>query len=99
MLLALVSVVCIGILLGLWLRAASVLAASLVLAVASTVFLPLLTEWSLLKAAGFLFALLSALQCGYLVGAAIAFGQTRTPADVGLQEVRRPGRNELHTIR
>ena len=53
MFLAIVSVACMGILLGLWLRAASVLAASLVLAVASTVFLPLLTEWSPLKAAGF----------------------------------------------
>lgn len=81
MLWAIVSVASIGILLGLWFRVASILAASLILAVASTALLPLLTEWSLLMAVGFLFVLLSALQCGYLVGAAIASqARARSPA-------------------
>ena len=75
MLWAIVSAACVGILLGLWLRVASVVAASLILAVVSTPLLPLFTEWSLLIAVGFLFALLSALQCGYLVGAVIACSQ------------------------
>ena len=93
MLWAIVSVACVGILLGLWLRVASVVAASIVLAAVSTVLLPLLTEWSLLAAAGFLFALLSSLQLGYLAGAVIACSQTRTrsQANVDLQPVRRPG--------
>lgn len=101
MLWAIVSVACIGILLGLRLRVASVVAASIILAVVSTPLLPLFTEWSLLKAVGFVFALLSALQCGYLVGAVIACSQTRTQssANIGLQPVRRPGRNELPRVR
>jgi hypothetical protein len=101
MLWAMVSVACIGILLGLWLRVGSVLAASLILAAVSTPLLPLFTEWSLLRAAGFLFALLSALQGGYLVGAVIACSQTRTQssATIGSQPVRRPGRNELPRVR
>jgi hypothetical protein len=101
MLWAIVSVACVGILLGLWLRVASVIAASLILAVVSTPLLPLFTEWSLLKAVGFLFALLSALQCGYLVGAVIACSQmrSRSPANIDLQPVRRPGRNQLPRVR
>ena len=94
MLWAIVSVACIGILLGLWLRAASVVATSVILALVSTPLLPLFTEWSLLKAVGFLFALLSALQCGYLVGAVIACSQSRTQssANIGSQQVRGSGR-------
>ena len=101
MLWAIVSVACIGILLGLRLRVASVVAASIVLAVASTALLPLLTEWSLPVAAGFLVAQLSALQFGYLVGAVIACSQTltRSQAKIDLQPVRRPGRNELPRVR
>ena len=101
MLWAIVSVACIGILLGLRLRVASVVAASIVLAVASTALLPLLTEWSLPVAAGFLVAQLSALQFGYLVGAVIACSQTRTrpQANIDLQPVRRPDRNDLPRVR
>src|SRR5262245_22626950 len=97
MLWSFVSVACIGILLGLRLRVASVVAASILLAVVSTALLPLITEWSLLVALGFVFALLTALQCGYLVGAVLAYSQTRarSAANVGLQSVRRAGRNEL----
>jgi len=58
---------------------ASVLAASLLLVVISTAFLPLLAGWSLLKVVGVVFLLLSALQCGYLVGAIVAY-KTRTPS-------------------
>src|SRR5215468_140781 len=70
---AILSVTCIGILLGLRLRVASVLAASLLLVVISAVFLPLFAGWSLLKVMGVIFLLLSALQCAYLVGALVAF--------------------------
>jgi len=70
---AILSVTCIGILLGLRLRVASVLAASLLLVVMSTAFLPLLAGWSLLEVMGVIFLLLSALQCAYLVGAIVAF--------------------------
>ena len=85
------SVVSVGILLGLRLRVPSVFAASLVLAVLTLVFVPLLTEWSLAAAVAFLIALLCALQCGYLVGLAIAFGQTRvrSSSSVGLPPVGR----------
>jgi hypothetical protein len=41
--------------------------------VINTVFLPLVAGWSLLKALGVVFLLLSALQCGYLVGAIVAY--------------------------
>ena len=75
-----------GILLGLWLRVSSVLAASLLVVVASVALVPLLTDWSLLTAVAFVFVLLAALQFGYLAGALITVGQTRTrsPADTGL---------------
>jgi hypothetical protein len=102
MLWAIVSIACIGILLGLrLLRVATIFAASLVLAVASTPLMLLLTEWSLLKSAGFLFVLVSVLQCGYLLGAAIASSQahSRSPANVGLRPIHRPGRDEVPRIR
>jgi len=101
MLWAIVSVGCIGVLLGLWLRVASVLAASLLLAVVSTALLPLLAEWSLLKMAGFIFALSSVLQCGYLAGAIIAFSKmrARSAVNVDLPTVGRQARNELPGIR
>src|SRR5262245_49818171 len=85
------SVICVGILLGLRLRVPSVFAASVVLAVLSVVFVPILTEWSLMTTVVFLIALLCALQCGYLVGLAIAFGQTRVRSSdsVGLPPVGR----------
>ena len=67
-----------GILLGLWLRVSSVLAASLLVVVASATLVPLLTEWSLLTAVVYVFVLLAALQFGYLAAALIAVGQTRT---------------------
>jgi hypothetical protein len=79
---AILSVTCIGILLGLWLRVASVLAASLLLVVINTAFLPPLAGWSPLKVVGVVFLLLSALQCGYLVGAIVAFkARTRSAAN------------------
>jgi hypothetical protein len=101
MLWAMVSVACIGVLLGLRLRVASVLAASLLLAVVSTALLPLLAKWSLLKMAGFLFALCSMLQCGYLAGAIIAFSKKRARAAVNLElpRVGRQARNEVPGIR
>jgi hypothetical protein len=101
MLLSIVSVVCIGVLLGLRLRVASILAASVVLVMVSAVLMPLFTEWSLLNAVGFLFVLLSVLQCGYLVGAFIAFNQTRTRSagNVGLEPVGRLGSDELPRMR
>ena len=101
MLWSIASAACIGILLGLRLRVASVLAGSFVLAMVSAALLPLLTEWSPLTMVGFLFALLSALQCGYLVGVAIAFSQTRarSPGNVGLRPVGRPGNNVLARVR
>ena len=101
MLWAIVSVACIGILLGLRLRVASVVAASIILAVVTTALLPWLTEWSLLGGLGLVFALLSALQCGYLLGAVIALSQARarSPDDVGLQRVGRTGPNELTRAR
>jgi len=101
MLWAIVSVTCIGVLLGLWLRVASVLAACLLLAVVGTALLPLLPEWSLLKMAAFIFALISVLQCGYLAGAIIAFGKkrARSAVNIDLPPVGRQARNELPGIR
>jgi hypothetical protein len=78
MLWLIVSAASTGILLGLWLRVPSVLAASLLVAVASAVLVPLLTEWSLLTGMAFVFVLLGALQFGYLAGALIAVGHKRT---------------------
>src|SRR5262245_48866785 len=72
------SAACIGIFLGLRLRVASVLAVSFLLAVINMASLPLLAGWSLLKVTVFLFALLSALQCGYLVGAIFIFSKRRS---------------------
>ena len=101
MLLSMVSVICIGVVLGLLLRVASILAASVVLVIVSAILLPLLTEWSLLNAVEFLFVLLSVLQCGYLVGAVIAFNQrrARSPGNVGLRPVGRLGSDGLPTMR
>ena len=77
------SVLSVGVVLGLWLRVPSVLAASLVLALITAIFVPLVTEWSLLTAVVFLIALQCALQCGYLVGLAVAFGHTRVRSSDG----------------
>jgi len=74
---AILIATCIGILFGLRLRVASILAASLLLVVICTALLPLLAGWSPLKAIGVVFLLLSALQGGYLVGAIVGF-KTRT---------------------
>jgi hypothetical protein len=56
-----------------------------VLAMVSAALLSLLIDWSLLTTVGFVFALLSALQCGYLLGAIVALSQTRakSPGNVG----------------
>jgi len=89
---AILIVTCIGILLGLRLRVASVLAASLLLVVINTAFLPLLAGWSLLKVVGVVFLLLSALQCGYLVGAIVAYkSRTRSAANGAGQRPARFG--------
>jgi hypothetical protein len=56
-----------GLLLGLRLRVPAVLAASGILVVSCFVVMPF-AHWSLLPAAAFIFGLLTALQCGYLVG-------------------------------
>src|SRR5215813_9644382 len=83
------SVISVGVLFGLWLRVPSVFAASLVLALITVIFVPLLTEWSLLTATMFLVSLQCALQCGYLLGLAIAFGQARVRSDPGLPRIAR----------
>jgi hypothetical protein len=56
-----------------------------VLAVVSAALLLLLMDWSLLATVGTIFALLSALQFGYLVGAIVPLSQTRakSPGNVG----------------
>src|SRR5215510_4597150 len=93
------SVVSIGIVLGLRLRVPSVFAASVVLACLTLVFVPLLTEWSLMTMVLFLIALLCALQCGYLLGLAIAFGpmRVRSSSGVGLPPVgRHPSQSAGH---
>jgi hypothetical protein len=67
----------VGLLLGgLWLRLTSVLAASISLVLLGTVLMPL-AQWSLLTAVAFLFALLGALQCGYLAGLMLSGSRRR----------------------
>ena len=83
MLWLIVSAASTGILLGLWLRVPSVLAASLLVAVAGAVLVPLLTEWSLLTGMAFVFVLLGALQFGYLAGA-VGHKRTRSQAHSSL---------------
>ena len=71
MLWALALVSGMGLLLGLRLRVPAVLAASGILVVSCIAVMPF-TGWSLLPAAAFIFGLLTALQCGYLVGALLS---------------------------
>ena len=67
----------VGLLLGgLWLRLPSVLVASVSLVLLELVLMPL-AQWSLLTAAAFLFALLGALQCGYLAGLMLSRSRMR----------------------
>jgi hypothetical protein len=87
----------IGILLGLWLRAASLLAASIFVAIAGAALVALLTEWSLLTMVVYVFALLCALQCGYLIGAVVAFSQRR--ANLSVYSRLRAGRDEVPRTR
>jgi hypothetical protein len=69
----------IGILLGLWLRVHAAIAASGVIVLASVALLPFV-PWSLIKAVMFTFALLGALQCGYLAGSMLSLVRTRANA-------------------
>ena len=67
----------LGVLLGgLWLRLPSVLVASVSLVLLGIVLTPL-AQWSLLTAVAFLFALLGALQCGYLAGLMLSGSRRR----------------------
>jgi hypothetical protein len=67
----------LGVLLGgLWLRPPSVLVASVSLVLLGIVLMPL-AQWSLLTAVTFLFALLGALQCGYLAGLMLSGSRRR----------------------
>ena len=61
----------LGILLGLWMRMASIVAASVGLAALCSAAMPL-ASWSPLTASMYIFALLGALQCGYLIGVALS---------------------------
>lgn len=56
-----------GVVLGLWLRVPSVIAASGALVLLCGVVMPL-GDWPLLTAIAVSFALVGALQCGYLIG-------------------------------
>ena len=86
----------IGILLGLWLRVGSVLAASLLVAIIGTPLLALLTDRSALATVAFLFILLMALQGGYLVGAVIAaFSQGRAKSPLSAHLRPRLGRDKV----
>jgi hypothetical protein len=67
----------VGLLLGgLCLRLPSVLVASVALVLLGIVLMPL-AQWSLPAAGAFLFALLGALQCGYLAGLMLSWSPTR----------------------
>ena len=74
MLWALVTVVGMGLLLGLWLRVPAITAASGVTVIAFIALAPL-THWSLLAIVLLGFGSLTALQIGYLVGVTLACAQ------------------------
>ncbi len=61
----------LGILLGLWMRVPAIVAASIGLVLLCTAAMPL-ASWSPLTALMYIFALLAALQCGYLIGVALS---------------------------
>jgi hypothetical protein len=89
MLWLLVSASALGLLLGLWLRVAALLGASVALAVTTAVLMAL-GHWSLLQAIGFIFILLSTLQVSYLVGGLLLSGVwTRLRNSRGNRLVRR----------
>jgi hypothetical protein len=73
----LVVVCAFGILLGLWMRVPSIVAASVGLVLVCAVLTPL-AGWSPLAAIAYVFALLGALQCGYLIGVALSLPRTST---------------------
>jgi uncharacterized membrane protein AbrB (regulator of aidB expression) len=83
----------VGILLGLWMRIPSIVAASAALVLGCSVGMPL-AGWSLLTALMYIFALLGALQCGYLIGVGLSLpwmtarGRARLPRNS--TEVQRP---------
>ena len=71
MLWALVTVVGMGLLVGLWLRVPAIIAASGVTVIALIALAPL-TQWSLLAIVLLGFGSLTVLQIGYLVGVTLA---------------------------
>jgi hypothetical protein len=68
MLLAFATAASTGLLLGFWLRAPALFAASVVAAVVVSLSVASFTELGPVSAVGLTFALLSALQVGYLIG-------------------------------
>jgi len=83
----------LGVLLGLWMRLPSIVAASAALVLLSAVVMPL-AGWSPLTTIVSIFALLGALQCGYLIGVGLSLpwltarGRARLPRNS--TEVQRP---------
>lgn len=82
-----------GILLGLWMRVPSVIAASCALVLLCSAVMPL-AGWSALTAIAYIFALLGALQCGYLIGLGLSHpwmtARGRARLSRGSTEVQRP---------
>jgi hypothetical protein len=82
-----------GILLGLWMRVPTVVAASAALVLSCAVAMPL-TGWSAWAAIAYVFALLAALQCGYVVGVGLSLpsmnASTRPQPSADNAEVQRP---------
>jgi hypothetical protein len=84
----------LGMLLGLlWMRVASIVAASVGLVVLCSAVAPL-ASWSLLTTLLYIFALVGALQSGYLVGGALSLARmtTRNRARIARQsaQIQRP---------
>jgi hypothetical protein len=88
MLWLLVTASALGLLLGLWLRVAALLGASVALAMTTAVLMAL-GHWSLLQAIGFIFILLSTLQVSYLGGLLLSVVWTRLRNSRGNRLVRR----------
>ena len=61
----------LALLLGLFMRLPSVIAASAALVLSGSIVLPL-AGWPALAAIAYLFALVSALQCGFLIGVGVS---------------------------
>jgi hypothetical protein len=79
-----------GVLLGMWLRVPSVVAASVATVLLCSILMPL-TGWSPLAAIAYVFALLAALQCGYLVGVGLSHPwMSRPRLSRDSTEVQRP---------